>query len=263
MLTPSWRSISRSDRGEAAGLRFGDKGTHTSRTIMLAELRDTLAVVPASADREAYAAAVVEDNILGKNTASTRRLTNQRLGELYGLDRRVPVFRVLRRLWDVDESGRPLLALLCALARDPLLRATAPMILSLTDGQELLRSAFLERIRETTGDRLNDSILDKVARNSASSWTQSGHLEGRVRKRRRRVQPTPGAVAFAFWLGSLEALSGEQLLTTFWARVFDGGRSALLDAATRARQLGLIHIRVGGQVTEIDATMVDPLLEIG
>ena len=244
-------------------MRFGDRGTHTSRTIMLAELRDTLATVPATADREAYAAAIVEDNILGKNTAATRRLTNQRLGELYGLDRRVPVFRVLRRLWEVDELGRPLLALLCALARDPLLQATAPAILTLAEGQELVRSAFVEQIRETTGDRFNDSILDKVARNAASSWTQSGHLEGRVRKKRRRVLPTPAAVAFAFWLGSLEALSGEQLLTTFWARVFDGGRSALLDAATRARQLGLIHIRMGGHVTEIDATMVDPLAEVG
>jgi len=263
VLTPNWKVISGSEHAEAAGLRFGEKGTHTSRTIMLAELRDVLAALPAPADREAYAVAIVEDNILGKHTASTRRLTNQRLGELYGLDRRVPVFRALRRLWEVDEPGRPLIALLCALARDPLLRATAPAILNLAADQELVRSTFVERIRETTGDRLNDSILDKVARNAASSWTQSGHLEGRVRKKRKRVLPTPGAVAFAFWLGSLEALSGEQLLTTFWARVFDGGRSALLDAAMRARQLGLVHVRVGGQVTEIDATIVDPTGEMG
>ncbi len=247
---------------QAAGMRFGEKGTHTSRTIMLAELRDTLAALPTSAGREDYTRAIVEDNILGKNTASTRRLTSQRLGELYSLDRRIPVFRVLRRLWEIDEPGRPQIALLCALARDPLLRATASAILDLADSQELVRTAFVEQIRETTGDRLNDSILDKVARNAASSWRQSGHLEGRVRKKRKRVVPTPGAAAFAFWLGSLEALSGEQLLTTFWARVFDGGRSALLDAAMRARQLGLIHVRVGGQVTEIDATIVDPTGEM-
>lgn len=250
-----------SEKASAHGMRFGNTGTHTSRTIMLAELTELLAAVPPSSDRDAYAAAINDDNALGKQTASTRRLTNQRLGELYGLDRRVPVFRVLRRLWDVDEPGRPVLAMLCALARDPLLRASASSVLLLADGQELVRASLVENIRETTGSRLNDSILDKVARNAASSWAQSGHLEGRVRKVRRRVTATPGAAAFAFWLGSLEGLTGEQLITTLWASVLDGNRRTLTDCAVRARQLGLIHARVGGQVIEIDPSCLGETAE--
>jgi hypothetical protein len=113
---------------QAAGFRFGEKGTHTSRTMMLAELTELLAAVPANATREEYAEAIIEDNILGKQTTSTRRLTNQQLGELYGLSLTLPLFRVLRRLWDVDAPGRPLIALLCALARDPLLRATSKAV---------------------------------------------------------------------------------------------------------------------------------------
>ena len=109
---------------EIAGLRFGDKGTYTSRTMMLVELSDLLAALPANATREDYAEAIIEDNVLGKQTAATRRLSNQRLGELYGLSKSIPVFRVMRRLWDSDEQGRPLIAFLCALARDPLLRAS-------------------------------------------------------------------------------------------------------------------------------------------
>ncbi|WP_206514612.1 hypothetical protein [Brevibacillus marinus] len=229
---------------------------------MFHELRDLLTVVPETASRNDYASAIIENNVLGKQTVSTRRLTNQRMGELYGLDPQIPIFRVLRRLWEIDEAGRPLLALLCALARDPLLRATAPTILSLEVGQELVRLTFLEAIKQFTGDRLNESILDKVARNAGSSWTQSGHLVGRVRKIRKKVEPTPGAVAFALWLGSLYSLSGEELLSTPWTSVFDQTPEILLDTVLRAKQMRLLHARVGGGVVEIDPIAVDPLEEV-
>jgi hypothetical protein len=225
---------------------------------MLAELRDLLAAIPRSADRDAYAKAIVDENVLGKQTIATRRLTHQRLRELYGLDPRLPLFRVLRRLWEADEPGRPLLAMLCALARDPLLRATAPTVLTLPVGAELVRALFLDAIRDTVGGRLNDAVLDKVARNAASSWSQSGHLEGRVRKVRRRVVPTAGSAALAIWLGAFEGLAGRLLLESRWARVLDRTADELLYVALQAKQLGLLHARAGGGVVEIDASRLDP-----
>lgn len=243
---------------ESAGLRFGDKGTHTSRTMMLAELSDLLAVVPRAERRPAYAEAIIQENVLGKQTVSNRRLTNQRLGELYGLDPSLPIFRVFLRLWDVEPEGRPLLSLLCALGRDPLLRTTAAAILGLSQGQELLRSSMIDAIRGAVGERLNLSIADKVARNAGSSWTQAGHLEGRVRKIRRHVRATPASTAFALWLGSAQGLGGEDLLRSAWARVLDSSPSELLDLTLRAKQLGLVRARVGGGVMEIDARDLDP-----
>ncbi len=240
-----------------AGFRFGDRGTHTSRTMMLAELTDLLAAVPAEATRADYSAAIVDDNLLGKSTSATRRLTNQRLGELYGLERELPLFRVLRRLWSIDVRGRPLLALLCALARDPLLRSTARVVLELPEGSELTRATLLDAIRDAVGTRLNESILDKVARNAASTWAQAGHLQGRVRKLRRRVSPTPGSAALALWMGSLENLAGRQLLECRWARVLDHSGPQLVDSVLQAKQLGLIHARIGGGVIEIGASMLD------
>ena len=87
----------------AAGFRFGHIGTHTSRTIMLNELATTLQSVPVGSTQEGYADAIIQDNCLSKPTASTRRLSFQRLRELYALDPPVPIFRILRRLWDVDK----------------------------------------------------------------------------------------------------------------------------------------------------------------
>lgn len=258
-----WTQIEPCEEAIRAGLRFGDKGTHTSRTIMLAELTELFAAVPDSATREEYARAVIDENVLGKSTASNRRLTYQRLGELYGLDPKIPIFRVLRRLWAIDAAGRPLLALLCALARDPLLRTTAPPVLALNPGEELVRSMFTDAIKRHIGDRLNDSILDKVVRNAGSSWTQAGHLEGRVRKIRRRVEPTPGAVALALWLGSLFSIAGQQLLTTPWTSVLDRTPGGLLDLILRAKQLRLLQAYIGGDVMEIDPAGLDPAGESG
>lgn len=244
-----------------AGFRFGDRGTHTSRTMMLAELSDLLAETGPDATREDFRAAVVDDNVLGKQTYSNRRLTFQRLSELYGLDPAIPIYRVLRRVWDIDRPGRPLMAILCALARDPLLRSSAAVVLSMTSGAELSRSEMIRGLQTETGGRLKESIRDKVARNAGSSWTQSGHLTGRVRKKRQLVSPTVGPASLAYWLGGTQGLAGSSLLDSAWARVLDATRPRLVDLALSARQAGLIHAVVGGDVIEIDPRMLDPMAE--
>lgn len=94
---------------------------------MLSELRSVLDTAGAT-DRAGYKRCVVEDNCLGKPTASTRRLSFQRLSELYALDPQVTLFRLLRRLWPMDVGSQPQLAILVALARDPLLRSSVPAV---------------------------------------------------------------------------------------------------------------------------------------
>ena len=50
---------------EELGFRFGDKGTHTSRTIMLSEFSVLLGGCSPEATRADYVKAIVEDNCLG------------------------------------------------------------------------------------------------------------------------------------------------------------------------------------------------------
>ena len=234
------------------GFRFGEKGTHTSRTIMLAELEHVLTDAPACSLRADYARAIIEENAAGKQTLSTRKLTDQRLGELYALDPAVPVFRILRRLWDLDVRSHPLLGLLCALARDPLLRATASPVLSMTPSAEVARQELTDAVRDAVGNRLNESILDKVVRNAASSWTQSGHLKGRVRKVRQRASPTPASTAYALALGYLLGYRGQSLLETLWAKVLDGSTAEILRLAYDAKRLGFLDLKQAGEVIEIN-----------
>ena len=240
------------------GFRFGDKGTHSSRTLMLTELEAVLAAAPGAADRAAYAAAIIEGNCLEKPTASTRRLSNQRLGELYGLDPGIPLFRVLRRLWSVDTPGRPLLALQCALARDPLLAATVSPVLALAAGSDVQRDAIRAALKDAVDERLSEATLDKVIRNVASSWEQAGHLVGRTFKKRALVQATPGSVAFGLYLGHAVGFRGASLFATGWVSLLDCTPVAARDLAIEAKRIGLIDLRIAGDVVDLALDRLDP-----
>jgi hypothetical protein len=206
--------------------------------------------------RDEYLTAIVEHNALGKKTTATRKLTAQRLTELYILDPNAPLFRVLRQFWQDDLPGRPLLALLCALARDPLLRATAEPVLAMTSGEELSRQKITDAIRSAVGGRLNDETLDKVVRNVSSSWTQSGHLQGRVRKFRQVIHPTPLATAYALMLGYLEGLRGGRLFETNWTRVLDASPIELRNIVAEAKRLSGLDLKAAGDVIEVGFTTV-------
>ena len=236
---------------ERMGFRFGDKGTHTSRTIMLEELSLLLRECPENAMREDYATAIVDHNCLGKRTVATRKISGKRLRELYGLDPSLLIFRVLRSCWQADGEGRSLLALLTALARDPLLRVTSYPILRMRPGEELARQQVIDVLKESAGNRLNDGTLDKAVRNASSSWTQSGHLKGRVRKIRRKVKPTPVVTSYAILLGYLLDARGDGLFKTLWAKVLDTPGEELVQLALDAKRLGFLDLSYSGGVLEV------------
>jgi hypothetical protein len=226
--------------------------------MMLDELRATLAAAPGDARRTDYVAAIVEHNCLGKPTSATRVLSAQRLSELYALDPDVPLFRIMRNLWRLDERGQPLLAFLVALARDPLLAATAPAVIPLRPGEEFARSPMRQALRNAVGLRLNDDTLDKVARNAASSWSQAGHLTGRTFKVRQLVQPTFATVALAMLLAYTCGGRGEALLDSDWLKAIDCQAAQARSLAIDAKRHALIDLRMAGEVIDVDFDRMDP-----
>lgn len=233
------------------GFRLGEKGTHSSRTMMLTELSTVLGQCPEDAVRQDYTTEIVDNNLLGKRTATMRKSSNQRLGELYALDPAVPLFRVFRFLWQTDERGRPLLALLLALARDPLLRVTIRPVIDLEEGRELAKGEVLVALQEAVGHRLNESSLDKVARNTRSTWCQSGHLQGRVRKIRSKVSPTPYVTTYALLLAYLVGARGQALFDSPCVRVLDTSPDDLMYRAMDAKRVGIIDLKKAGGLLHV------------
>lgn len=233
------------------GFRFGDKGTHSSRTIMFNELEYLLDTVPGHAARSDYERAILEDNCLGKKTLSTRKLSMQRLSELYALDPDVPLFRFMCNFRNINTENRQQLALLSALARDPLLRITAAPVLQTSAGKEFARQEMTDALVSATGERFNVSTLDKIVRNASSSWTQAGHLQGRARKFRQLIRATPSALAYALLLGYLQGIRGQNLFTSAWVTVLDLDESEARDRADDAKRLGLLDIKQSGSIIDL------------
>ena len=236
---------------ERWGFRTGRHGTHTSRTIMLNELTQLLDAVPASAPKSQYSEAIVEGNCLGKLTAATRRASSQRLRELYGLDERLILFRALRHLWAGDEAARPTLALLLALARDPLLRASARAVLATPIGQEFSRQPMKDDLAATVEGRLNPATLDAVVRNASASWTQSGHLIGRSRKTRQRVRATPATATYALLIDSAVGAKAHTLYDSPWVVVTDARIDEFLQLVMDANMLNLLEFKRAGKMTAL------------
>ena len=201
--------------------------------------------------------AIMEDNILGKATSSGRTLTLQRLKELYSFNSSSPIFRVFAGLYHRDPQALPQLALLIAIARDPLLRASAPPILGLAAGSELTRDVLRNAIRAVVGTRMNEAVLDKVVRNTASSWTKTGHLVGRTIKRRARIQPNPTAFAFALWLAQKAGFAVAELFENAWVTALDIEAVTARALAERAHAARLITFRTIGDGVELDLTPLE------
>jgi hypothetical protein len=233
------------------GFRSGERGTHASRSIMLADLSQLLASTPAGATRDDYRAAILDENTLGKGTASTRLWSWKKLRELYGLDPRLAVFRCFRQLWEVDSAGRPLLALLCACARDPLLRMSAAFILQTPLGSAVSSGDFAQAIAQASPDRFSPKTLQSIGRNLLASWAQSGHLaDGKTRKRAHPIL-SPEATVYALVLGRLAGARGQLLFSTFWTALLDAPAEMLYESAAVASQRGRIDFRRVGSVVDV------------
>lgn len=218
---------------------------------MLSELRLLLGACPKSPDLESYRDLVVEANALLKKTLATRRESFRRLRELYALRPDVILFRALHTLWESNRNAQPLLALLCAAARDPILRATAEVILGTPKGESVTPQDIEANAKRSFPGRYNKTMLANIGRHAASSWQKSGHLSGRLHKVRDRPQCYAEDTAYALFLGHLCGARGEGLFDTLWCRLLDAPLHTLRDHAFAASQQGWLEYRHSGMVTEI------------
>jgi hypothetical protein len=249
LFSPGFPAIARAL--ETFGLKFSPGGAHISRTMMLAELAAVLAAVPVGAGAADYREAILQRNVLGKDTDSTRQKSLRHLRELYALDEARPIFGLLRKLHASDAASLPLLAVQVAWARDPLFRATTPPIMDATDGQRVETASLAHALETAFPSQYSEPSRNRVARNAASSWTQSGHLAGHMNKTRQRIKPTTASVTMAFFLGSIAGYQGVAVFSNPWCALLDLTADRARIMGQEAHRAGLLNLRAVGEVVEL------------
>ncbi|MGH8057366.1 MAG: hypothetical protein ACREOH_09045, partial [Candidatus Entotheonellia bacterium] len=233
------------------GFRDGTMSVHTSRTMMLHEMELILKRVALDAPVSSYVEAIIEENVLGKPTRSTRQRTAKRLRELYALDPRCTLFRLLRYFWSSDPGNHPMLAFLMAYARDPLLREATPFVLAIPVGQIVSPGDIVTYLNAQYPSRFCPTTVLSTAQNLASSWTQAGYLRGKKRKRRCRPHLTPVVSAFALLLGYLCGLRGALLLDSLWTQALECSIAERTGLAEEASRQGWLRYKATGAVVDI------------
>ncbi len=242
------------------GFRHAPGGVHLSKTMMLDDLEAVLDL-PGTVDAPSFEAAILNQNILGKPSGTARKLALSRLNTLYGIKDPLPIQAAMLRLWKHNENGHPMLALLCSLAREPLLRDTGDAVLNSPPGAIVRWPELADALAARHPGRYSQKMLKSLAQNCISSWTQAGHIKGRIGKRRSLADPTAQSAAYAALLGSLAGFGGPALLASPWMRVLDRPEADLLVLLRRAESAGLVQVRAGGGVIQINVrpTLADVL----
>ena len=236
---------------ESLGFRSGAASAHTSRTMMLQELALVLNHVSADASAATYPQAIIDDNVLGKPTRTTRERSAKRLAELYALDPGCTLFRLLRHFWPADPSSQPMLAFLLASARDTLLRDATPFVMGIKLNEIVTADAIGEHLARQYPSRFRPTTLHSTAQNLASSWTQAGYLRGKVKKIRVEPNVTPVVLSYAALLGHLCGLRGKLLLDSPWSRLLDRSPAEITELTHEASKQGWLRYKGVGNVVEI------------
>jgi len=226
-------------------------GTHTYRSIALGELRKLAAAVEPFAPYQEVRRLVLDENVLSKATQASREKTLRILREFYALRPEVPVYSALRFLWDHDVREQPLLALLCACARDPVLRESASVVLPWPVATSLPKNVMEDALRSAYPGRYSPDVIRRMTRNLLSSWTQSGHLSGHSVKIRCRALSGPASTVYALFLGYLSGGQGNALFDTLWVKLLDAPLDQVYRNAFEASKLGWIDYGSAGGVTDI------------
>lgn len=238
-------------------------GAHTSRTMLLEDLSSVLAACPTNATCDHYRVSIIDENVAGKDSLSSRQRTFRYLREMYRLDLDDAPFRAMLRLWAREPQGRPQIALVMAVANDHALAATSSGILSIGTGEAATSESLANAVEREFPGSYSPAIRAKIGRNALSSWTQAGYLHRsspRGPALRRQIDPSPGAVTMALVLGHADGLTGERLFDTTHTALLDSSSGTLHDRTHDAARKGWLEYRSRGMVTEVnlEALMAEP-----
>lgn len=110
----------------------------------------------------------------------------------------------------------------------------------------MVPATLAQELEDTFPSQYSELNRNKIARNTASSWTQSGHLAGRTNKIRQRITPTAAAVTMALFLGTITGYYGSAVFSNPWCRLLDLNAERARALGQEAHRAGLLNLRAVG-----------------
>lgn len=236
------------------GFSHASTGAHLARSMMLEELILLVNGTHEDASRSTIQRAIVEENLLGKPTASSRVKTFQHLRSAYGLNVGAVLWRIFRQFAKKEPRALPLMALVLVYSRDAQLRASFALVHTLKVGQPLPRVLMEQRLEEEFPGVYSAAMKKSTAQNVNTTWTATGHLEGRAHKYRTRPKTHWLATTYAMFVGYLAGVRGQLLLDSVYARLVGVDPQTVAEHLSFASAQGLIRFRNAGGVVETDFT---------
>ena len=235
----------------AFGFALGKTSGHMARSMMLSEMLCFLQH-PGVKEPKEVKKLIVEENLLGKPTFSSRVKSFHHLVQLYGLDASLPLFRVFQQFSALDPSSVPLMAATCVFCRDPQFRHSFSLIEALRVGETLPRERMEMHLEEAFPSRFSTAMKKSLAQNVNTSWTVCGHLAGRRKKTRTEPNPSLLATTYAMFAGFLAGFRGEILVHSVFGRLAGVAPQQVISHLKDASRHGWVLLKHSGGVTEID-----------
>ncbi len=237
---------------EALGFSSARTGGHLARSMMLQDLRSLVESSGPEASKAELETLILEDNVLGKPTFSSRKKSLRHLVQHYALDPQSCLYRLLRKFAEEDASCLPMLAIVCAFCRDEQLRQSFQLLRGLSNGTTLSRERMGSHLEQENPGRFSAAMKKSLAQNVMTSWRDACHLEGRAVKHRTRPEPQLIASVYAMLAGYLFGLRGEGLLSSVFAELVSPDPALIISHLSAASNRGWLRFRRAGGVVEID-----------
>ena len=91
-----------------------------------------------------------------------------------------------------------------------------------------------------------------MIQNILSSWTQSGHLTGKVKKIRTKPSTDPASFAYACYLSYLAGNRGKMIFHSPWVQILDCSDHEISQYIRKVNQVGWLEIKMAGGMTEVN-----------
>ena len=224
------------------------KSTHTSRTLMFAELDK---VMSHSIDGSDFAE-ILLNNVTGKKSSSNIQKTATHIKSLYGFDMEYAPFAAFKYFWkNAESSDKPMLALIYAINEDDLLAESLAVITETLIGEKATIEAFENVIEKYHPNNYTANTRKSLAQNIASSWKQAGIIEGKVKNIRVQRVISYYVAGFAFLTSYLKGNRGEFIWNNVGVKALGLSENRLRELAVECAKRDLMQYQYAGSVTAI------------